>query len=320
MAVHDERPTTGPSAAPRSPVPRSASFPANHPASFAAPAPAAPAAAPRPARALEGRLLSPGSRRLAVRRRRGRWLTVGVPVTLGGGLGISTFVVLGVASLVGGAGLLIPLAAGLGVGALVGGGTGFLLRERRPAPARLDAAQSAGLEIREGTRRTLTGVVRSTRTLRRRLTRLRRRARRGTGLAAVVRRAEALLEQIDALASTAALQARRASDDDLLLVEGMASRYVPDLVRALEDTVPMLQLSSGRSHEQAAANLASIDEQLATLGARLDRVEDDLVAGVTRSLDVHAEFLRTRLAEPTSIDAGLGSGLDAGRADGPAAR
>lgn len=302
MAVHDDR-QAGP---PRRLPTRTAPSPR-------------PAPSLRPARALEGRLLGPGSRGLATRRRRGRWLTVGVPVVLGGSFGIGTFMLLGVASLVGGAGLLTPLIAGVGIGVVVGGGSALLLRERRAAPVRLDAAGSAGIEVREGTRRTLTGVVRSTRRLRRRLTRLRRRTRRSTGLPAVVHRAEALLEQIDALASTAALQSRRASDDDLMLVEGMAERYIPDLVRALEDTAPMLQPSTGRSHEQAVANLASIDQQLEALGARLDRVEDDLVAGVTRSLDVHAEFLRTRLAEPTGIEAGIETSIDIGRSAGPTA-
>ena len=77
----------------------------------------------------------------------------------------------------------------------------------------------------------------------------------------------------------------------------MAARYVPELVRALEDTVGFLSPVTGEAREKALANLQSIDQQLSALGEELDRIEHDIVAGVTRSLDVHSEFLRRRLPE-----------------------
>ena len=124
-----------------------------------------------------------------------------------------------------------------------------------------------------------------------------RRAKPGPAVKPVLNRAELLLQRINALVGSAALQSRRASDDDVLMLEGMAARYVPELVRALEDTAGFLTPVTGESREKALTNLQSIDQQLAALGEELDRIEHDIVAGVTRSLDVHFEFLRRRLPD-----------------------
>lgn len=245
---------------------------------------------PRP---LVGTIHAPRAKALGMPRRRGRWLTAGVPTVLGGGFGISSFMVLGVSSLIGGAGLLAPLAAGLGVGILVGGGTAFLLRNRKPGPVRLSAVRT---EMPAGTRSLLETIVRSTKHERRRLARMRRR-HRGPLVKPVLNRAEMLLLRLDSLVASASLQSRRASDDDVLMLEGMAARYVPDLVGALEDTVGFLSPVTGEAREDAHSNLQAIDEQLVSLGEELDRIEGDVVAGVTRSLDVHSEFLRQRLPE-----------------------
>src|SRR5690625_7554399 len=85
--------------------------------------------------------------------------------------GISSFIVLGVSSLVGGAGLVAPLLAGLGIGVVVGGGSAVLLRNRRPQPGRLSAA---GAETPVGTRTMLEKIVKPTTRQRRQLARARR--------------------------------------------------------------------------------------------------------------------------------------------------
>ncbi|MBP2380882.1 hypothetical protein [Brachybacterium sacelli] len=238
-----------------------------------------------------GQVHAPVSTKLTMPRRRGRWLTVGVPTVLGGIVGISSFLVLGVGSLIGGAGLLAPLAAGLGVGLVVGGGTGFLLRDRAPRPVRWSAASG---EVPAGTRPLLEKIVRSTKLQRRRLARMRRR-RPTRAVRPVLHRAESLLQRINSLVGSESLQSRRPSDEDVMVLEGMARRYVPDLVSALEDTVGFLGPFTGSARDEAFANLTSIDHQLQELGTRLDRIEGDVIAGVTRSLDVHSEFLRRHL-------------------------
>lgn len=249
----------------------------------------APSAAASPR---EGKILAPRSKEVAPPRPRGRWLTVGVPVVLGGMLGISSFIVLGVSSLVGGAGLIAPLLAGVGVGAVAGGGTAFLLRNRKPKPARLSAA---GGEMPVGTRTMLEKIVKSTTRQRRRLARMRRR-KPNPAVKPVLNQADVLLQRINSLMGSATLQSRRPSDGDVRMLEGMAERYIPDLVDSLEDTVGFLAPPTGTAREKAFANLQSIDQQLGALGDDIERIEDDVVSGVTRSLDVHSEFLKTRLS------------------------
>lgn len=246
---------------------------------------------------LEGTIHAPRSKAVSAPRRRGRWLTVGVPAVLAGVLGISSFIVLGVSSLVGGAGLLAPLLAGLGIAAVIGGGTGFLLRNRRPPPVRLGRAAT---EIPAGTRAVFEKIVKDSREQNRRLQRMQRHAR-GSAVKQILQRAETLLLRIDTMLGSAALQSRRASDTDVMMLEGMADRYVPELVDALEDTVGFLAPTTTEdARSRAIENLHSIDAQLVVLGDRVDRLESDLVTGVTRSLDVHSEFLRARFSDSAS--------------------
>jgi hypothetical protein len=234
----------------------------------------------------------PQGTQVARRRRRGRWLTTGLPWALGVVFGTSSFVVLGVASLIGGSGLLVPLLAGLGVGVVLGGGTALLLRNRRPARARRLPADA---EMADGTRSTFTTILQATAKERKHIAQVDR-----PGLPAPVRptlaRAESLLERIDTLLNSSALQSRRAYDPDVLMLEGMATRYVPDLVESLDDTLGFLASFDG-GREAAAANVEIIDQQLTVLDDRITRIEADVVGGLSRSLDVQREFLTRHVAE-----------------------
>lgn len=241
----------------------------------------------------EGTILPPRSRALSKHRRRGRWLTVGVPTVLGGTLGFTTFLILGVSSLVGGVGLLAPTLAGLGVTAVIGGGSAFLLRNRRPKRVTLSGSSE---ELTAGTRAVFEKILHATSQQRRRLFRARRHTR-GPLLTPVLDRADTLLQRIDGLLASGTLQSRRASDADVLALEGMATRYVPELLDALEETAGILTTVEGDAQRKAMTNLQRIEQQLTTLDARVARIEDDVVSGVTRALDVHQEFLRTRFAD-----------------------
>lgn len=246
-----------------------------------------------PQRPLEGTVLPARSRGVAMPRRRGRWLTVGVPATLGGALGFSTFMVFGVSSLIGGGGLLTPLLAGLAIAAVAGGGTGLLLRNRKPKPVRLVAPDA---QMPEGTRTLLEKSVKATTQQRRRLVKVRRRAA-GPAAKPVFRRADALLQRINALLGSGSLQSRRPSDGDVMMLEGMATRYIPDLVDALEETVGFLASFEGDGRNKSLANLESIDQQLKVLAEGIERIESDVADGVSRSLEVHSEFLKVRFAD-----------------------
>lgn len=270
--------------------------PGAHPG-LRAPAPPAPGSWAAGTAPLEGTVHAPRSRSVSLPRRRGRWLTVGVPVVLAGVLGISSFMLLGVSALVGGAGLLTPFLASLGIAAVAGGGSAFLLRNRRPRPTRLGRSAE---EISSGTRAMLEKIVKDSTQQRRRIHRMRRRIQ-GPTEKRLLDRAETLLLRVDALLGSAALQSRRASDPDVMLLEGMTERYVPELVGALEDTVGFLTPTSTEdTRARAAGNLQRIDEQLAVLDGRLDRLEHEVVSGVSRTLDVHSEFLRARFSEPSA--------------------
>lgn len=249
---------------------------------------------PRPAQGpLEGKVHPPHSKAVSVPRRRGKWLTRGVPTVLGGVSGFSVFTVFGIAALIGGAGLLWPLAAGLGVGAVVGGGSAFLLRNRKPVKPRLTLTDA---DMAPSTRALLEEVVDATTQQRRRIVELRRRSP-GSAVKSVLQHADSLLARIDALLGHEVLQGRRPSDGDVMMLEGMSSRYIPELLDATEDTMRFLASFQGDARREALANLKSIDEQLTVLAEGVERIEGDVVSGVTRSLEVHHEFLTTRLAD-----------------------
>jgi hypothetical protein len=80
------------------------------------------------------------------------------------------------------------------------------------------------------------------------------------------------------------------------MLEGMATRYVPDLVESLDDTLGFLASFDG-GREAAAANVEIIDQQLTVLDDRITRIEADVVGGLSRSLDVQREFLTRHVAE-----------------------
>ena len=81
------------------------------------------------------------------------------------------------------------------------------------------------------------------------------------------------------------------------MLEGMATRYVPELVDAASDTLGFLQTFEGSARQEALDNLGSIDRQLNVLAEGVEQIERDIVGGVSRSLEVHSEFLRTRFAD-----------------------
>lgn len=217
---------------------------------------------------------------------------MGVPTVLGGAFGISTFVILGLGSLIGGAGILAPALGGLGVALVVGGGTGFLLRNRRPKKVRLIAADA---EMPEGTRAMLEKVARASTQQRRRIVDVRRRASTPAAKTAL-NRADSLLQRIGALLGSESMQSRAPSDGDVMMLEGMADRYIPDLIDALDENLGFLSSFEGGARETAVANLESIDQQLEVLGEGIERIEADVVSGVSRSLEVHSEFLKTRFS------------------------
>lgn len=243
---------------------------------------------------MPGSSIRPGSS-IAPRRarRRARWLTRGVPIVLGGGAGISAFMVLAVASLIGGAGILSPLLGGLAVGLAVGGGLAVLLRNRAPRHVR----PSDLPELTETTRTMLVAIAKSSARGQKHAAMLRRRLRQKP-LRPALDRADGMLQRVSALLGSPGLASRHAADDAVMTLEGMTSRYIPELLGAIEANAPALASSDEATRRAGHANLLSIERQLGVLEGQLDQLDAQLVRGVTRSLDVHEEFLSQRFYDP----------------------
>ena len=142
----------------------------------------------------------------------------------------------------------------------------------------------------------LTRILEADATTRERITQLRPQA---FVLAAteVLDDVQSLITRIDALVGSEQLQSLRPSAGEVTMLEGMATRYVPELVDAASDTLGFLQTFEGSAREEALENLESIDRQLHVLAEGVEQIESDIVGGVSRSLEVHSEFLRTRFAD-----------------------
>jgi hypothetical protein len=173
------------------------------------------------------------------------------------------------------------------------GGVGVGVNRPRKARAErpvLDASVSGG------TREVLERILAADETTRTRVRELRPQASAAPA-AEVLDDIDSLLTRIDALVGAEQLQALRPSSGEVTMLEGISTRYVPDLVDAAADILGFLRTFAGSAREEALANLASIDRQLAVLAEGVERIESDLVGGVSHSLEVHSEFLRRRFAD-----------------------
>lgn len=237
---------------------------------------------------LEGTVQSPASS--GVGRPRSGFLPVGVPLLTGGLVAVACLV-LGLGTAI--VGPLAALGIAVGAGVLAAGGSGAAVRALRPAQI-LQVTASSGES--EETVRMLSGIQRSTEVMRSRTTELRR-ASSDPQVGLVLEHVDALTRRIDALAASESLRAQRPYEGEVTLLEGIATRYIPELLDTVEDITGFLATFAGSARREALANLDDVDQQLTVLSEGVERIESDLVAGVSRSLEVHAEFLRTRFAD-----------------------
>ncbi|ATG50493.1 hypothetical protein CFK38_02355 [Brachybacterium vulturis] len=239
---------------------------------------------------LQGTVHSPASKAVG-RPRRSPLVRFGAPVLLGGLAAVLTLVV-GLGT--GLAGPLLALAAAAGVGVVTLGGSGALLN----APRRHQAERPVlDASVPDSTRAVLSTILEADATTREQLAQLRPQASSTPSAASVLEDVDALVTRIDALVATEQLQSLRPSAGEVTMLEGIACRYVPDLVGAASDTIGFLQTFEGSARQEALENLESIGRQLNVLEEGVEQIEADLVGGVSRSLEVHAEFLRARFAD-----------------------
>lgn len=240
-------------------------------------------------KALEGTVRGPASREVSAPRP--SWMVrLGVPAVTGALAGLAALlIVLGT----GLGGPVLALGAAAGVGVLALGGVGAAVnRPRRAAEERPVIDASAP----DGTREVLERILAANRTTSGAVEQLRPQASAAPATQ-VLDDVDALLTRIDALVRAEQLQELRPSAGEVSMLEGIATRYVPDLVDAAADIIGFLRTFAGSAREEALENLASIDRQLDVLGEGVERIESDLVGGVSHSLEVHSEFLRQRFTD-----------------------
>ncbi len=237
---------------------------------------------------LQGPVIPPGA---MVRRRprRNPLAAFGLAVLSGGAvlLGAAGLAISGLLS------VPIAIAGGLGVGLLASlgaGGLALAIRPRGGAVPLLSGVESAP------TGQLLQKILDANTQSRGRIGSLRPRAADATA-ATALRDAAALIQRIDALVATEELQRLVPSDSELILLDGIATRYVPELLDAAEDVIRFLVTFQGSAREDALRNLESINQQLGVLTEGVEQIEQDVVAGVSRSLEVHSEFLSRRFAD-----------------------
>lgn len=238
---------------------------------------------------LEGMVHSPASRAVG-RPRRSPLVRFGAPLLLGGLAAIAT-VVLGLGTAV--AGPLLVLAAATGIGVVTLGASALVLNAPRRAE---DERPVLDASVTGSTRAVLERILTADAETRERAARLRPRAT-VPGAAHVLDDVDSLVTRIDALVGSEQLQSLRPSSGEVTMLEGIACRYVPELIEAAENTLGFLQTFAGSARQEALDNLESIDQQLAVLAEGVEQIEGDIVGGVSRSLEVHSEFLRARFAD-----------------------
>lgn len=238
---------------------------------------------------LEGTVHGPASSAVE-RPRRPFLLSVGLPMLTGGLVGVACLV-LGLGTAI--VGPLAALGIAVGAGVIAAGGSGAAVRALRPADPPPPTIEGG---VSETTARMLEEISGATSALRRRTTELRRGAT-DPQVGLVLEHVEGLLRRIDAVAGSETIRTQRPYEGEVTMLDGMATRYLPELVDSAEDLGGFLATFRGEARKEALDNLGDIDQQLTVLGEGLEQIESGIVAGVSRSLDVHAEFLRARFAD-----------------------
>lgn len=224
----------------------------------------------------------------------------GVPLLIGTVLGAGTIAV-GLATAF--ASPLLVLGAGVGVGVVAFAGSGLALNRGGRGDGSGRRVQAAGAtpvlptSVQDSTRAMLERILAADASSRERVAALRPKAADVAPATLALDDVDQLLTRIDALVGTEQLQALRPSSGELTMLDGIATRYTPELLDAAADVVGFLQTFAGSAREEALANLESIDRQLGVLSEGVEQIESDILRGVSRGLEVHAEFLRTRFAD-----------------------
>jgi hypothetical protein len=181
-----------------------------------------------------------------------------------------------------------PLIAG-GLGIVIGGGGAALAIPAKPDPEPTDAERIAASldEIRV---RAVTEGERI-RGLRSPLW------REGETGASAKRRLMAACEQLHGVASLPDIVARTHVDGDILLLHAIATETLPNVIGLAVENDRMYPSASPAARSEISALAEGIGEQARILAEAIGRIESDVVAGTSRDIRQHLEYVRARFAK-----------------------
>lgn len=113
----------------------------------------------------------------------------------------------------------------------------------------------------------------------------------------------ALCGSVEELSGQPALRSRTQTDGDVHTLFTVATDYLPTIVNlAIENDRMYASFRSGKPRAEIQRNIDGLHAQTRVLGEVIERIESDVVRGVSRDAEQHAEFLRMRFAQTGAPD------------------
>lgn len=189
-----------------------------------------------------------------------------------------------------------PLIAA-GIGVVIGGGGAALAMPAKPDPEPTDAERVAASlnEIRAG------AIAQGERI--RGLRSAMWRGPAGETGAEAKGRLMAVCEKLHGVASLPDIASRAHVDGDLLLLHAIATETLPNVVSLAAENDRMYPSASSEARIEIAALAEGIGEQARILSEAVGRIESDVVAGTSRDIRQHLEYVRARFAKLDIEDA-----------------
>lgn len=183
-----------------------------------------------------------------------------------------------------------PLIAG-GLGLMIGGGGAALAIPAKPDPEPTDAERVAAAlnEIRAG-------AIAQGERVRALGSPLWRGSTSETG-AAAKKCLMAACEQLHGVASLPDIIARSHVDGDILLLRAIATETLPNVVGLAVENDRMYPSASPDARAEIASLTEGIGDQARILSEAVGRIESDVVAGTSRDIRQHLEYVRARFAK-----------------------
>ena len=104
-------------------------------------------------------------------------------------------------------------------------------------------------------------------------------------------------EQLHGIASLPDITSRSHVDGDLLMLHAIATETLPNVVELAVENDRMYPSASAEAKKEIAALAGGISEQARILSEAVGRIEADVVAGTSRDISQHLEYVRARFSK-----------------------